>query len=967
MKNKLLTKKVLCSVLAASVFGTCGAVFAAETTDNDLVIKEQIRVNNSTGDITYSDKDSLTVIDVKDEMYQGALQAENDKTITISNVGTVNIGTAENRLEGAAIHAQSGFVDIKAIDDVNIYAGNNGILGQYASEKNAVNIEAGGNITIDSNAYAVMAATMTNGEGTATVNISAGDKVIINSAQYAISVYDQDGNKPEWAGKNAAKAVINGKNGVVINSETSAIYMNRSHSANDGILSITSEAGDVVIESAQDAIIMKKADGLDGSLLDADIIGKNVSIASKNGLAVKAQNGSLNVKADNIVDYNGGVWVQGDTVLETEAETVNFIGGDKDGIVAIRKDGVDGNIGGHVEVNATTINISTVNEKSGAVWIQSGTQIENAPEGSSSVSLTADNINVSAPKLGLVAFSNGQLDVDGNLVVNAENAIYTRGNATININTDGAHTTVLNGDIVFGTPNVPGDPQNSGNLINSNVNINFSGSESSFNGSAYKTYPNSGADDDYMIDHNDNNHYGNVTDFNLTFDNGAAWNMTNDSFVNDVTLSNGGVINVQENAERFNVDEAEMNNGVINLQGDNQEVNVTTLTGSNGTVSVNSLNSTVNVATNNSTGLTLSGSSNVTNTFDENNISKGMQDLANVMNITNGEKQITVTAAEGDILGEITALTDENGDIVGGSVKQGENVKNTGITELANVAFMAWRAENDEMHQRMGELRSSTGEAGIWARMKRGESESGDLDITNQYNTYQLGYDEKVGESNWYLGGAISRTEGKSSFSNGSGENQSTGFTVYGTYVGDDGQYVDLSAKYARLDNEFDVFDRAGMEVNGDYRNNGYAFSAEYGKRIEAGNDFWVEPQVQLTYGHLSSANYTTSNDVKAVQDAMDSFVGRVGFAAGKDISAGNVYVKASYLYDFDGDTSVTMTKNGQSATYDQDLGGGWFEFGIGTNINLSETSHLYFDVERAVGGDIDTPWQWNAGVRFDF
>lgn len=406
------------------------------------------------------------------------------------------------------------------------------------------------------------------------------------------------------------------------------------------------------------------------------------------------------------------------------------------------------------------------------------------------------------------------------------------------------------------------------------------------------------------------------------------------------------------------------NNSVWKVTGDSA---VTTIDGSGATVSVDNTDTKISVGNNNSTGLTLSGSSNVTNSFDETDIAGGMQDLADVMNITSGNKDITVTAAEGDILGEITAQTDNDGNVVADSVKQSENVKNAGISELANVAFMAWRAENDEMHQRMGELRSSTGEAGIWARMKRGESESGDLDITNQYNTYQLGYDEKVGDSNWYIGGAISRTEGKSSFSNGSGENQSTGFTVYGTYVGDDGQYVDLSAKYARLDNEFDVFDRAGMEVNGDYRNNGYAFSAEYGKRIEAGNDFWVEPQVQLTYGHLSSANYTTSNDVKAAQDAMNSVVGRVGFAAGKDISAGNVYVKASYLYDFDGDTSVTMTKNGQSSTYDQDLGGGWFEFGIGTNINLSETSHLYFDVERAVGGDIDTPWQWNAGVRFDF
>ena len=618
-----------------------------------------------------------------------------------------------------------------------------------------------------------------------------------------------------------------------------------------------------------------------------------------------------------------------------------------------------------VNANSFAINVNTPGAF--ALHVQNNTQTDIAPEDAAAVDINADNITINGTDLGISAFSNGQMNINGNIVVNADHAIDTRGNATININTDGAHTTVLNGDIVFETPNTPSDPQNSGNLINSNVNINFSGAESSFNGSAYKTYPESGVEGDYMIDHNDNNHYGNVTDFNLTFDNGAAWNMTNDSFVNDVTLSNGGVINVQENAERFNADEAEMNDSVINLQGDNQEVNVTTLTGENGTFAVNSVNSKVNVTTNNSTGLTLSGSSNVTNSFDVNNVNKGMQDLAAVLNVNSGNKEITVTAAEGDILGEITAQTDKDGNVVADSVKQGENVKNAGITELANVAFMAWRAENDEMHQRMGELRSSTGEAGIWARMKRGESESGDLDITNQYNTYQLGYDENVGDSNWYIGGAISRTEGKSSFANGSGENQSTGFTVYGTYVGDDGQYVDLSAKYARLDNEFDVFDRAGMEVNGDYRNNGYAFSAEYGKRIEAGNDFWVEPQVQLTYGHLSSANYTASNDVKAAQDAMNSVVGRVGFAAGKDISAGNVYVKASYLYDFDGDTSVTMTKGGQSATYEQDLGGGWFEFGIGTNINISKTSHLYFDVEKAVGGEIDTPWQWNAGVRFDF
>lgn len=449
---------------------------------------------------------------------------------------------------------------------------------------------------------------------------------------------------------------------------------------------------------------------------------------------------------------------------------------------------------------------------------------------------------------------------------------------------------------------------------------------------------------------------------------GSSFEANNIVLENGATLENG----IRETSSGltsafgdFTVDTLTGTNSNIINEGN---MDIGTLSGTDNNIEVHSLDKAqITIGTNNSTGLQVTGTSEATSQFNRNDLAGSLQDLADTVEITNGNQLDSVLAQESNIIGETTALVDEYGNIIANTVIEKGHIANEGITELANVAFMAWRAENDEMHQRMGELRSSNGEAGIWARMKRGESKYGDMDIKNQYSTYQLGYDEKVGDSNWYIGGAISRTEGKSSFATGSGENQSTGFTLYGTYVADDGQYLDLSAKYARLDNEFDVFGRSGIESTGDYRNNGYAFSAEYGKRIEAGNDFWIEPQVQLTYGHLSSANYTTSRDVRVTQDAMDSVVGRLGFAAGKDIGAGNVYVKASYLYDFDGDTNVKMTDGINSAVYDQDLGGGWFEVGIGTNINLSETSHLYFDVEKTYGGDIETPWQWNAGVRFDF
>lgn len=464
---------------------------------------------------------------------------------------------------------------------------------------------------------------------------------------------------------------------------------------------------------------------------------------------------------------------------------------------------------------------------------------------------------------------------------------------------------------------------------------------------------------------------------------GTIYMRDNSKLTGTTTLSEnavidlGGIVNGmyaedklsgREDTGNYSIEDLTSNGAGVKVFTESQKLNIDSLSGSEFVVTTDALgDGLVTIENNTNQNVQVIGTSTATSQFNRNDLAGSLQDLADTVEIENGNQLDSVLAQESDIIGETTALVDEYGNIIANTVIEKGHIANEGITELANVAFMAWRAENDEMHQRMGELRSSNGEAGIWARMKRGESKYGDMDIKNQYSTYQLGYDEKVGDSNWYIGGAISRTEGKSSFATGSGENQSTGFTVYGTYVADDGQYVDLSAKYARLDNEFDVFGRSGIESTGDYRNNGYAFSAEYGKRIEAGNDFWVEPQVQLTYGHLSSANYTTSRDVRVTQDAMDSVVGRLGFAAGKDIGAGNVYVKASYLYDFDGDTNVKMTDGKNNAVYDQDLGGGWFEVGIGTNINLSETSHLYFDVEKTYGGDIETPWQWNAGVRFDF
>lgn len=299
-----------------------------------------------------------------------------------------------------------------------------------------------------------------------------------------------------------------------------------------------------------------------------------------------------------------------------------------------------------------------------------------------------------------------------------------------------------------------------------------------------------------------------------------------------------------------------------------------------------------------------------------------------------------------------------------GTVDIDEIIKNPdvfGTEEVGALGLISWRNELDDMNKRLGELRDSKREHGVWVRMVRGENDYKSLN--SQYNTYQLGYDEKLStDPHWTLGAAFSYTDGDGGYDTGSFEMDHKTFTLYGSKLNDDGSYIDIVGKYSRLNH-----DLRNTWGDGEYDANGYSIGVEVGKRFQQGNGFWIEPQAQLTYGHVGSANYT-AGDIKVALDGMESLIGRAGVRFGKDLDNGNIYLRASYLYDFDGETGVTFTNaEGRERSFDQDLGGGWCEVGIGTNINLSDATHLYFDIEKTYGGDITTDWKWNAGIRYSF
>ena len=303
------------------------------------------------------------------------------------------------------------------------------------------------------------------------------------------------------------------------------------------------------------------------------------------------------------------------------------------------------------------------------------------------------------------------------------------------------------------------------------------------------------------------------------------------------------------------------------------------------------------------------------------------------------------------------------------------NLPTTSVEAIAAsgaLAYHTWR-DHDQLLQRLGDLRQhGREEEGVWVRVKGGKlSRSDQFEFENKYTQYELGYDQKLKSTpayTRYAGISFSYLDGDSSCS-GSGENKVKALNIYGTQIGAKGHYLDLVLKYSQLDNDFKVFDTSGNKITGDYDQNGLSISAEYGRKNNLKNNWYIEPQAQLTFGRLRGTDYTTSNGIRVDQDGIDSFVGRIGFNIGKDINEKtNIYLKANLMHEFGGGYNASMVDaSGIKARLDRDFDDTWFEYGLGAAVQTGKNNYFYVDVERSAGSDYKKDWQWNVGARWSF
>lgn len=289
-------------------------------------------------------------------------------------------------------------------------------------------------------------------------------------------------------------------------------------------------------------------------------------------------------------------------------------------------------------------------------------------------------------------------------------------------------------------------------------------------------------------------------------------------------------------------------------------------------------------------------------------------------------------------------------------------------------AMSSWRAENNDLLRRMGELREDDGQAGAWGRLYGGET---DINTSSQtstlnYRGLQIGCDRKINlrEGKLFTGYTLSHMDGDVSYNSGGGDTDSTMMGVYGSYLGAKGHFADVILKYGHLQNSFSTTSNSVL-YEGDNSANGLNMSLEYGYHQELENSWYLEPQAELNYGHINSSDYTMkmngADGAQVHNNAMDSLIGRVGVNIGKKTSAGNIYAKLSLAREFAGDVGLTTSYGTYSNASCESMKDTWLEYGIGFNTKVSKIDNLYGEISKTTGDKAVDKWKADIGYRHSF
>ena len=569
--------------------------------------------------------------------------------------------------------------------------------------------------------------------------------------------------------------------------------------------------------------------------------------------------------------------------------------------------------------------------------------------------VNADLTRIKNAQTGLAALSHGVIELNSDVEINAVDVISTRGDSKISMGKNG-ETVKLDGDISFGLSSGGGGIS----TANSIVDIELNGPDSYWNGSAYVYY--SIKEDHKNLGYQEqikNDSLLKIKDFNLTLNGGASWTpalMAKEDLSSKLEEGSLGA----DSRVAINTVSFGEGGGFINLNK-GVEADIEELSGSG----------TVNIATED-------GKTTAALNVDSGNASLDV----NIMNADLTEEltadDITADQAK-EILSKVGGTDAEGNQTVATTtdVKEGNyndainidakgnvsTVTNSIMSNTLDLASSAPLAMNrllmNDVRKRMGDLRAAEGTHGVWARYDGGKL-AGERGLENDFTTVQVGIDTVPVVDAPRFGVAFAYTKSDTDMLRGSADMDAFSLAFYGTKFYDNGMFVDVIGRMATADTDVMVEGQKGTMDNV-----ALSLSGELGWRFDVTDKFYFEPQAELTYTYVN-ADKLALGDSSYAFDSVDSLMARVGFAAGFKCPSnfGDVYVRASAVHEFLGDSAVT---GGNGTIHEVDGEDTWVEFGIGANFNINKNTYVYADIERTEGAKLEEDWRANVGVRFAF
>lgn len=597
---------------------------------------------------------------------------------------------------------------------------------------------------------------------------------------------------------------------------------------------------------------------------------------------------------------------------------------------------------GHITVNGKNFEVSVIgsssNPKANTYGIASQGFGGKNDDLRSFVVINAENTIINVEQNGdavaaaLMAYGRGSIEVNGNLEVNAIQAIAARNYSIVNINKKGGATIKLNGDVVFAY-----DPETSaGNPVDSGVHIVLDNENSYWSGnSEIWGNPPEGLDE--------------VTEMELTLRNKAQWNTDGNSFLNDLNIDDG----------------------VINLLGsESQTVDIDRVSGTTGTINFNASikngseikTGAINIGSIEGNGVRFTATAIGIDSDDVRDASSALKSLQNgivVEDEGSGSLVVDTKIAEGDVTGAMHQ-TFVNGEAVG-NVVIAENTKLASFRGLNVTALVAWRDEVAYTNQRMEFLRDNSHAYGAWAQVYGGESKYEDkAELTT--TTVQVGADMTIGD--WVAGAAFSYMTGEADLLRGDADTDAYTLSLYAERNFDSGLFVNGLARYGRLST-----DATAGNMDASYDNNAFSLGGNVGYRFTFAEQAFVEPNFGLQYAYVMGDDYKASNGVKVEQDDFDALIASLGARVGFNFpnNAGKLFARASVNHDFLGEIDGTAGNGKAVQDMYVDLGGTWVTYGVGTQFNITDNLSVWGNVDRTTGGEVSTNYMMNAGLRYVF